>query len=199
MASTKEFNRKIKTLKNTQKMTKTMKMVSASKLRKAHQAQANAKQYAEKLTDLINRISLSVENTSHPLLTIHPQNNKILILVFSSDRGLCGSFNNSLIKQVLNWLNENRSKYKQIDLSFCGKRGFMVLRRIGNLKKHYENVTANPKFSDAIKIGDELSSDFTKGEYGEIYIAYNQFFSPLSQKTIFEKMLRVSVCLLILL
>ena len=82
MANTREFNRKLKTLKNTQKMTKTMKMVSASKLRRAHQAQANAKQYAQKITDMITRVAMSVEGTSHPLLTAHPKVNNILVLIF---------------------------------------------------------------------------------------------------------------------
>lgn len=191
MPGIKEYNRKLKTLKNTQKITKTMKMVAASKLRKAHVAQANAKMYAERLTDLISRISASVESSFHPLLNIHKENKKVLIVVFTSDRGLCGAFNNSLVRQVLSWIKENNYRYNKIDISCCGKRGFMFFRRGTNLKKHYENVTAKPKFSDAIKIGEDLSQSFIKGEYDEIYISYNQFFSPLSQKAVFLKILPI--------
>ena len=191
MPSIKQYNVKLKALRNTKKITKTMKMVSASKLRKAHQAQASAKQYAGKLTDLITRLALSVETVTHPLLKVRPKTEKILILVFSSDRGLCGSFNNSLIRQTLAWINQNRSQFSQIDMSFCGKRGFMFFRKLGNLKKNYENVTANPKFSEAIKIGEELSKSFIAGEYDAIYIAHNQFLSPLSQKAVFQKILPI--------
>ena len=191
MASIKEFNIKIKSLKNTRKITKTMKMVSASKLRKAQEAQANAKMYAKNITAMISRISANVAQTTHPLLTIKQDNTSALIIVVTSDKGLCGAFNNNANKRVAQWVTENRQQYKKIDLSFCGKRGFMFFRKRMNVKNHYQNVTNKPQFTDAVKIGEEVIKDFIAGEYNEAYIVYNQFFSPISQKTVFEKILPI--------
>ena len=191
MPTIKEYNVKLKSLKNTKKITKTMKMVSASKLRRAQQAQVNAKSYAQNITGMISRISASLEPNSHPLLKTSETLKKALILVVTSDRGLCGAFNNNANKQVLSWFNENQKNYTQIDLSCCGKKGFMFLKRRINIKMNYENVTITPKFADAIRIGKEIIESFTKGEYSEVFIVYNQFLSPISQKTVFEKILPI--------
>lgn len=195
-ASINDFNIKIRSLKSTQKITKTMKMVSASKLRKAHQAQANAKLYAQNLTALTSRISASVHSTVHPLLTPRDGVKNILILVITSDKGLCGAFNHNANKRVASWIEENRH-HEKIDLSCCGKRGYMFFKKHDIVKNHYEDVTADPKFLNAKKIGDDLKKSFLDEEYDEIYLSYNQFFSPLSQKTVFEKILPIDPHVLI--
>ncbi|MFA5060062.1 MAG: ATP synthase F1 subunit gamma [Candidatus Omnitrophota bacterium] len=191
MAGIKVFNTKIRSLKNTRKITKTMKMVSASKLRKAQEAQANAKSYAQKITSLVSRISASVDTDIHPLLKRRPENHKALILIITSDRGLCGAFNNNANRMVNQWIIENHNDYPRIDVSCCGKRGYLYFRKRIPIQAYYEKVTINPKFSDAVRIGEDLSRLFISGEYDEIYLTYNQFFSPLSQKTIFEKILPI--------
>ena len=191
MATRKEFNNKIKSLKNTKKITKTMKMVSASKLRRAQEAQSNAKLYAQNIQKLASRITASVESSSHPLLNERTPAQNALILVVTSDKGLCGAFNHNANKAVLYWLRENKSKYKKIDLSFCGKRGYNLFRRNSTIKQYYENVIDKPNFNQAIKIGEDLANAFGQKEYDEVYLVYNQFFSPISQKTIFEKVLPI--------
>jgi len=188
--SIKDFNVKIRSLGSTQKITRTMKMVSASKLRKAHEAQANAKLYASNLTALISRISAAVHSTSHPLLTPQEDVKNILILIITSDKGLCGAFNHNANKRVAAWIEENRH-HERIDLCCCGKRGYAFFQKNNSVKTCYDNVTANPQFSNATKIGDDLSKLFLDGEYDEVYLSYNQFFSPLSQKTVFEKILPI--------
>lgn len=189
MPSIKEYNVKLKSLKNTRKITKTMKMVSASKLRRAQEAQSSAKFYAQKITGLISRITQSVEASAHPLMTKSKEVSKVLILIITSDKGLCGAFNNNANKRVAAWVEENKKKVKQIDLSFCGKRGFMSFRKRSHVKTHYEGVTNKPKFDDAIKIGNDLMNDYNAKQYDEVYVVYNQFLSPISQKTVFEKIL----------
>ncbi len=191
MPTIKEYNVKLKSLKNTKKITKTMKMVSASKLRRAQQAQVNAKLYAQDITSMISRISASAESASHPLLKINDTTKKALILVVTSDRGLCGAFNTNATKQVMLWVSENKEKYSQIDVSCCGKKGFMFLKRRFTLKLNYENVTISPKFDNAVRIGNDLSQSFITGEYSDIFIVYNHFLSPISQKTVFEKILPI--------
>ena len=189
-ATTKEFNVKIRSLSSTRKITKTMKMVSASKLRKAHLAQANAKLYAQNLTGLISRITSGVTYDSHPLLEPRETIKNVMILIITSDKGLCGAFNHNANKQVASWIAKNRH-HERIDLCCCGKRGYMFFKKHDIVKTYYKDVTADPQFSTAEKIGHDLSRLFLSKDYDEVYLTYNQFFSPLSQKTVFEKILPI--------
>ncbi len=191
MPTIKEYNNKIKSLKNTRKITKTMKMVSASKLRRAQEAQAHAKLYAQHVQAMTSRIAASSDRTSHPLLTSRQPAQNALILVITSDKGLCGGFNNNANKAVLAWVRENQKKYKKVDLAFCGKRGYMFFRKTFQVKSYYEGIIEKPKFNHAMKIGADLIQWFSAKEYDEIYIVYNEFYSPLSQKTLFEKILPI--------
>ncbi len=191
MASIKEYNRKLKSLNNTRKITGTMKMVSASKLRKAHRAQANARLYAREVTFLTSRIAAAVDSSLHPLLVSHARTQKALIVIVTSDKGLCGAFNHNAHRHVLSWFKENQQKYNQIDLSCCGKKGFQFFKKRMTIRTHYEGVTEKPQFANAARIGNDLMQFYLKGEYDEVYIAYNHFFNPLSQKTVFEKILPI--------
>ena len=191
MITLKDYNKKIESLSNTQKITRTMKMISASKLRKVYKAQAEAKLYAKSLTAMIVRISTSVESETHPLLMSRKNVQRVLILIITSDKGLCGAFNHNANRCVDCWIKENRHHHEQIDLSCCGKKGFMYFQKREKVKTHYDNVTSNPRFSDAKRIGADLSRSFLRGEYDEIYLSYNQFFNPFSQKTVFEKILPI--------
>ncbi|HLF17856.1 MAG TPA: ATP synthase F1 subunit gamma [Candidatus Omnitrophota bacterium] len=191
MATIKEYNLKLRSLKNTQKITRTMKMVSASKLRKAQMAQANSKVYAQNIRQLISRIAASVDRSSHALLASRSPVKNILILLFTSDKGLCGAFNHNVHRQVLQWIKEHQKDYEQIHLSCCGRRGFMYFHKKAQVKNYYEDMTLNPSFQNAIKIGKDLAAGYIAGQYDEVYVTHNQFFSPLSQKTTFEKILPI--------
>lgn len=189
MIGIKEFNKKITSLKNTKKMTKTMKMVSASKFKRAHKAQASALSYARELTSLMSRLSTADEDVSHPLMVKPKAINNALIVVITSDKGLCGGFNNNLVRYVRAWVNENSTKYKNISFSFCGKRGFMLMRRNSTVVTHYEDVTAKPAFAHALTIGTELAKAYQAKQFDEIYLAYNHFNSAMSQTPVIEKLL----------
>lgn len=196
MTMIKEFDTKLKSLKNTQKITKTMEMVSASKLRNAHHAQANARFYAQELTALISRISACAHEADHPFLKPRTPVKRVVILIITSDKGLCGAFNHNANRRVSAWIRENRVHHEQIDLWCCGKKGFMYFERHDMVKAHYENVTATPRFADALKIGMHLSQAFVDGHCDAVYLSYNQFFNPLVQKTVFEQILPINPDLL---
>jgi F-type H+-transporting ATPase subunit gamma len=189
-ASIKEYNVKIRSLQSTRKITRTMKMVSASKLRKAHEAQANAKLYARSLTALTSRVAAAVPSASHPLLTPRDRVKQVLILIITSDKGLCGAFNHNANRRVAAWIAENRH-HEKVDLICCGRRGYMFFQKHDIVRRHYDGVTVNPTFADAVTVGREISGLFLSGRYDEVFISYNQFFSPLSQKTLFEKILPI--------
>jgi F-type H+-transporting ATPase subunit gamma len=190
MPSIKEYDTKLKSLKNTQKMTRTMKMVSASKLRKAQELQRNAKDYAARLSELIARLAATVDSAAHPLLTARPSR-RALVLVYTSDRGLCGGFNNGMIKFVNNWLEDNRERYDEIEISCCGRRGFAFFNGREPILNHYEGATHQPSFATATHIGNELAEAFLSGSYGEIHLAYNLFVSPLAQTPSIRQLLPV--------
>lgn len=191
MSNIKEFNNKLKSLKNTRKITRTMKMVAASKLRRAQEAQSNAKLYARNLAELTSRISYTVNPSLHPLLIERPAVKNVLILIITSDRGLCGAFNHNANKRVLHWVNDNRKKYESIALSFCGRRGYQFFKKKEQVRNYYEDVTATPSFETAERIGADISRDFIDKKYDEVYTVYNHFLSPISQKTVFEKILPI--------
>lgn len=189
MIGIKEFNKKITSLKNTKKMTKTMKMVSASKFKRAYKAQSSALSYARELTSLMNRLSKTDGDTVHPLMVKPKAVNNILILVFTSDKGLCGGFNNNLVRYVRTWVAENAKNYKNVSFSFCGKRGFMSMRRHVTVVKNYEDVTAKPTFAHAVTIGADLAQAYEAKQFDEIYVAYNHFKSAMSQMPVIEKLI----------
>lgn len=191
MSNIKEYNKKLKSLKNTQKITRTMKMVAASKLRRAQEAQTNAKLYARHLAGLTSRISATVKSSSHPYFVPREDVKNILILIITSDRGLCGAFNHNANKRVLKWLEENESRYESISLSFCGRRGYQFFKKRLPINKYYESIVAAPSFDGAEAIGADIEADFLSGKYDEIYTVYNQFLSPISQKTVFRKVLPI--------
>lgn len=191
MSSIKEYNNKLRSLKNTQKITKTMKMVSASKLRRAQEAQVNAKYYAKHLSELVSRIGLNTDSTIHPFFQSTDNPKKALILIFTSDRGLCGAFNHNANKMSLQWINNNKDRFDTINVSCCGKRGYNFFKKIGNIQDHYEDITVSPHFTDAKRLSTDMINHFLEKEYDEIYMSYNQFLSPLSQNTIFQKLLPI--------
>ena len=177
-------------------MTQTMKMVSASKFKRAHKAQINAKEYAAKLSELVARFSRSGTD-NNPLLKVKNVATRILIILFTSDKGLCGGFNNNLIRKTRNWMKENHHKYTAMDMGFCGRRGYMSFRRTARIQKYYENITIKPAFSDALSVAQDITAAFIKEEYDEVYLSFNHFNGPLSQVPVIEKILPLDASALI--
>jgi F-type H+-transporting ATPase subunit gamma len=189
MQGLKEYTHRIKSLKNTRKITKTMKMVAATRLRRAQEAQEGARLYSTRLTELMARFLSSGSDISDPLLTPRAPSKRALVLLFSSDRGLCGSFNNQIAKKVTSWIRENAGRFERVDVSFCGRRGFNVLKNRVKVRRNYEGVTNKPNYADARRISEELKEPFLANRYDEVYLAYNQYQSPLVQKPTVEKFL----------
>jgi F-type H+-transporting ATPase subunit gamma len=193
MASIKEYNRKLASLKNTVKITKTMKMVSASKLKRAQDKQNSAKDYAREVNNLIFRIAGAVDQSVHPLLEPKPEVKRVLVLVFTSDRGLCGGFNNNLIKYLRREIASLEAEGKAVSLSHCGRRGHAAFVKTGMVKKNYPDVTASPLSRDASEIAGELVESFVDEEFDEVHIVYNQFKSSLSQTPTMAQVLPLSL------
>ncbi|HMP88915.1 MAG TPA: ATP synthase F1 subunit gamma [Kiritimatiellia bacterium] len=191
MPSLKEYKAKLASLKNTRKMTKTMKMVSASKLYKTMDAQRKATAMAEKLKKMISNLAGSIDPTANPLFKKHENPHRILVLLITSDKGLCGGFNNNLIKFMSRWMAAPNRKTQDIVLSCCGRRGHLFFRSRRAIHRHYEGVTQKPGYHHAEEIGEEMRAEFIAGDFDEIYVAYNHFINPISQKPVIEKILPI--------
>ncbi|HMP72757.1 MAG TPA: ATP synthase F1 subunit gamma [Kiritimatiellia bacterium] len=189
MPSLKEYNAKLDSLRNTRKMTKTMKMVSASKLYKTMELQRNVSAYEERLHAMIQRLCSSLDQTQHPLLLPRPEIKNVLVLLVTSDKGLCGGFNNNIIKHVAQWIASPARKEQTIHMACCGRRGYLFYRRRLNVVSYYEDATHHPSYPIAEQIGKDIRDGFLSGAYDEVHIAFNLFQNAISQRPVIMKLL----------
>jgi F-type H+-transporting ATPase subunit gamma len=193
MASLKDIRIRIDSTKNTQQITKAMKLVSAAKLRKAQHNITNMRPYAVTLKGIIGNIA-ATQKISHPLMTKKENVKNVLLVVLTSDRGLCGGFNSGINKFADKYIADNKDKYEKIDFVFIGKRGadFFARKKIKGL----ENITKLDKdisFQLAHSVAEKLISHYLNGSYDEIRLIYNEFKSAISQKVVCETLLPIEV------
>ena len=196
MASLRDIRTRIKSVKNTQKITKAMKLVAASKLRRAQDAINAARPYAVEIGQALGRVGSSLEDgdgaVSNPLLETRDVK-KALLVVMTSDRGLCGGFNSNIIRRAEQFLRENEDVYDEIQLATIGRRGNEHFRKKDNLKvRNYEDVFAKLQFNDALSIAQELSAEYVDGNVDAVYLLYNQFESAISQVVTISTLVPVS-------
>lgn len=193
MASLKDIRMRIESTKNTQQITKAMKLVSAAKLRKAQHNITNMRPYAVTLKGVICNIA-ATQKVSHPLMTKKESVKNVLLVVLTSDRGLCGSFNSSINKFADKYIADNKNKYEKIDFIFIGKRGadFFARKKI----KGIESITKLDKdisYNLARNIAEKLIGHYEGGQYDEIRLVYNEFKSAISQKVVCETLLPIEL------
>lgn len=193
MPSLKDIRSRIESTKNTQQITRAMKMTSAAKLRRAQHNIVNMRPYAHALLSMIADISIT-ERIDHPLLQVPQDPKKVLLIVITSDRGLCGAFNTNINKFTERFLNENRSKFEKIDLFFIGKKAIDYFRR-RNIQPldSMINLDRTISFELAAKIAERAMSDFRAGNYDEVRVIYNEFKSAISQNVVCETILPIDV------
>jgi F-type H+-transporting ATPase subunit gamma len=193
MASLKDIRARIESTKNTQQITKAMKLVSAAKLRKAQHQIQNMRPYAQTLLKVISDIAVT-ERVSHPLIEPHSETKKVLLVVVSSDRGLCGGFNTNIVKFTDQFIKANKSKYEALDLIFVGRRAadFFSRRQVLG-KETILRLDKDISYSLASSMAERLMKSYLEGEYDEIKIVYNEFKSAISQSVICETILPVDL------
>ncbi|MGC8769272.1 ATP synthase F1 subunit gamma [Calditerrivibrio sp.] len=192
MPGMRDIKRKINSVKNTQKITKAMKMVSAAKMRKAQDAMNAAKPYARKLTELVNSIGSRVSKEMHPFLQPKEEVKSIGVIVVSSDRGLCGAFNNNIIKTFSNFVKQHSDK--QIKVITVGRKiDDYVRKRKYNILDSYITFGGRVRYDDAVAIGEKVNEYFISDEIDELYLIYNEFKSIVYQTPKVIKLLPVSL------
>jgi len=191
MATLKAIRKRISSVRNTQQITKAMKMVSAAKLRRAQDAAVAARPYAEKMTELLQNVAARVSGEAHPLLRVREEK-KVLLVLFTSDRGLCGGYNANLIRAAEAFMRRNTDK--DIELTLVGRKGADYFRRRRTaVADRYTGFLAIPADEMAAQIGERLIAGFSSGEADAVYILYSRFRSALSQVPTLEKILPVAL------
>src|SRR3989338_5011704 len=194
MASLKDIRRRIGSVKNTQQITKAMKMIAAVKLRKAQDQILAARPYAHELIEVISNLALHVkggEGRHHPLL-VQRRPNRVRLIVVTSDRGLCGSYNSNIIRRAEKFLQEKKDTFRELKVSFMGRKGHEYFKkRLSSevLDKFYPDVMARPSFEKAAAIANEVMEEFLKEKLDHVYFIYNEFKSALTQKVVLETLL----------
>ncbi len=177
MPTIKELRLRIKSLQNTSKITSAMKMVSAARLRRAQEAFNRTRPYYQKMQELLEQVTASFPDLDHPLMKVR-ETKKIRYYVLASDRGLCGAFNNNLLKHFV----RNIDASKAMDAVGLGRRAKdYVVKNKYAVAKGTETLTNLPSFASAGEIAQSAIRDFISGEVDQVYLVYNQYKSALSQ------------------
>jgi F-type H+-transporting ATPase subunit gamma len=179
MANLKEIRNRITSVSSTMQITSAMKMVSAAKLKKAQDAITAMRPYAEKLTELLQNLSSSLDSDIGGDYTAQREVKKVLIVAITSNRGLCGAFNSNVIKEV-----KNRSEFyvgKQVDVFAIGKKGNDILSKSFSVVDNQSAVFDQLTFDNVAKIAEVLTDKFISGEYDKIELVYNQFKNAATQ------------------
>ncbi|HEU4639536.1 MAG TPA: ATP synthase F1 subunit gamma, partial [Candidatus Binatia bacterium] len=179
-------------IRNTQQITKAMKMVSAAKLRRAQEAALLARPYADKMNEILINLSARVSRSAHPLLATREEKRIQLVLV-TSDRGLCGGYNANLVRAAEAFIRQHGAG-KEILLVLVGRKGAdYYRRRRGETGERYLNFLSTPAEELAAVIAEKLITRFVDGETDAVYLIYSHFRSALSQVPTVEKILPVTL------
>jgi F-type H+-transporting ATPase subunit gamma len=189
MANVRDIRRRIRSAKNIQQITRAMKFVSAARLRKAQERVIAARPYARQMLAVLNSIATRVPEQTHPLLA-RRGDNKIDLVVITSDRGLCGAYNTNIIRQAMEFLLKRSDK--QVELNILGKRARDFFRhRPFAIRNEAINILQKPSFADAAAIAKDLIEQFEKGEKDQVWLVYNEFKSVVQQRVIVEPLLPI--------
>ena len=193
MPSLLDIRRRIRAVKSTQQITKAMKMVAASKLRRAQERTQGARPFASQMLRVLNSLASRVDPSVHPLLDERKTpraGGKTLLIVVTADRGLCGSFNTNVIKSATQFVNE--SPAREVALGLVGRRGRDFFAKRG-FEVRYErvNLFGTLKFEDAKAIAKAAMEQFLDGQVDSVYLVYNEFKSVMVQRVVVEQLLPI--------
>src|SRR5713226_4156945 len=193
MANLLDIRRRIKSVKNTQQITKAMKMVSAAKLKRAQNRVVNARPFANKMTEVLGSLAAQIpEDFHHPLLDARGDERYLVVLV-TADKGLCGAFNTNLLKAAQAFLKENADK--KVELLTVGRKGRDFFRRRGNIVGEYVGLTGKGRveFSEALEVAHDVIKRFTEDkELDKIFLIFAEFKTVLNQRIVVEQLLPIS-------
>src|SRR3989338_8991998 len=195
MANSKAIKNRIKSIKNTKKITKAMELVAASKMKRAVSSTLASRLYAEYSWEVLTSIAKNVEEITHPLFIEREKKDakqNVLLILITSNRGLCGAYNSQIIKKVLTLLKTG-DKDTNIDIIAIGKKGDMMMRRLGKkIIASFVEIPDNISLVDIIPISKLAIDEYSSGAYDKVLMAYTDFVSILSQKPNIKQIIPIS-------
>ena len=190
MASEKEIRTKIASIKNTQKITKAMEMVAASKMRKAQDRMAATRPYAKKMLNVIGHLAHAHQEYKHPFLTEREEIKKVGLIIVSTDRGLCGGLNINLFKSAVMVLKEWESKNIGVELCLIGTKATGFFKRFNaNMTAQVSDLGDTPEIEQLIGCIKTMLDNYLEGNIDQLYIVENEFVNTMSQKPKVTKLL----------
>jgi F-type H+-transporting ATPase subunit gamma len=192
MAGLKEIKRRLRSVKNTQKITYAMKLVSAAKLRKVQEAVVNSREYTKELNGLLSQISKALDGSqiSHPLLERRSSIKKVGLLVIGGQRGLCGGYNTNVNKKCQSFIAEKSAEGLEIYSCLVGKKPAEYFRRRGHrYAEAFEDLPESTAAWPIQQIAEDLATRFSSGELDQVYVVYTRFRSAISQQVQLEQLL----------
>jgi F-type H+-transporting ATPase subunit gamma len=193
MPSLIDIRRRVRAVKSTQQITKAMKMVSSSKLRRAQERILRSRPYAQQMLRVFNSLATRTDTARHVLLQEQPGQRPLLIVI-TADRGLAGSFNTNVIKGAAEWITERpKDDSHAVALALVGRKGRdFFLRRGFDVRYEEVGLFQNLKWSHAQAIANTAIKEFLAPEIGSVYLVYNQFKSIMSQQVVVERLLPIA-------
>jgi F-type H+-transporting ATPase subunit gamma len=189
MAVGKEIRKKIKSIQNTQKITRAMEMVAASKMRRAQERMQAARPYAQKIRNVITHLHYAHPEYKHPFV-IERDARRVGFVVITSDRGLCGGLNTNLLRATLATMKEWAEKKVEIEICTVGGKGFGFMKRLGaNIVAHTSHLGDTPRLEDLIGTIKVMLDAYSRGELDRLYLVYNHFVNTMSLKPTVEQLL----------
>jgi F-type H+-transporting ATPase subunit gamma len=190
MASLKSIKKRIVSVKNTRQITKAMKMVSAAKLRRAQENVVAARPYAQKMGEVLQSLAGNLEGDLHPLLQKRDAK-KLLLIVVTSDRGLCGGFNSNLCKAGERYIKEKQSEFEQISIMTVGRKGYEFLKSRHTVYKNFPNILSKPNYQAAAMLAQDVIEGYLAEEYDQVVMLFNSFRTVMSQDITFQQLLPI--------
>ena len=190
MAVGKEIRTKITSVKNTQKITKAMEMVAASKMRKAQERMRAARPYADKMRNVVAHVAHANTEYKHPFLLERDEVKRIGVILVTTDRGLCGGLNGNLFRHTLRQFKTWQDEGKEFDLCVIGNKGISFFGRIGaNIVGSTNHIGDTPSLDDLIGTVRVMLDAYSDGRVDKVYLVYNQFVNSMTQSSEFEQLI----------
>jgi F-type H+-transporting ATPase subunit gamma len=193
MPSLIDLRRRIRAVKSTQQITKAMKMIAASRLKRAQERVVGARPFAQRMLQVLNGLVSWVDPSTHPLLRVPAEGEgRPLVIVVTADRGLCGGFNANVIKAARQRLSTESKNGRQVTVGLVGRKGRDFFRRRGfDIVLEHVNIFQRLTFGHAVTIADEAIEEFTSGRASSVSLVYNEFKSVMSQRVVVEQLLPI--------
>ena len=183
MSGGKEIKGQISSIKNTQKITKAMEMVAASKMKKAQSRMAAARPYAKMIKNVVGHLASAHPEYKHPFLVKREKVKRVGLIIISTDRGLCGGLNTNLFKQALKQINEWNKNSIEVDVCAIGSKAEKFFKRLNvNLVAQVSHLGDSPEINDVIGSIKIMLDNFTDEKIDELHLAENKFINTMSQE-----------------